>query len=139
MARNTSTITDLIDAYRSALVGRGHRPRGVTKYIEQISAFARYLGEGVTAASVDTAMITRYQEHLAARCGMGTVGNALTVIRSFCRWCANQGLRDDDPTLQITWPKLRKPAPRALAVADLRRLLASLEEPSDLTDYQSWL
>ena len=139
MAKNTSTITDLIEAYRSSLVACGHRPRGVTKYIEQISAFARYLGPGVPATSVDTGMITRYQEHLAARCGMGTVGDALTVIRSFCRWCANQGLRDDDPTLQIRWPKLRKPAPRALAVADLRRLLTILEEPTELTEYKSWL
>lgn len=133
------TISELLPAYRSALVGRGYRPRGIKKYLEQLQAFVRFAGAGVTAESLSTGLITRYQEHLAERCSPGTVGNALTVLRSFCRWCAAQGLRSDDPTLKIVWPRLRKPAPRALAQAELRQLLKVLEAPDELTELQRWI
>jgi len=132
-------ICELLPAYRSALVARGYRARGIQKYLEQLKAFARFAGEALPAESISAQIITRYQEHLAARCGSGTVGNALTAIRSFCRWCAAQGLRSDDPTLTIVWPRLRKPAPRALSQAELRRLLKAIEEPEELTEFQRWI
>ncbi|NCC32116.1 MAG: hypothetical protein EOM24_08845, partial [Chloroflexia bacterium] len=132
-------IHALLPAYRSALVARGYRPRGIQKYLEQLRAFARFAGEDLPAETISAESITRYQEHLAARCGSGTVGNALTAIRSFCRWCATQGLRSDDPTLTIVWPRLRKPAPRALSHAELRRLLKAIEEPDELTELQRWV
>lgn len=134
-----NTVLQLLPAYRSALVARGYRPRGIQKYVEQLRAFVRFAGDEVRAEGISTALITRYQEHLAARCSAGTVGNALTVLRSFCRWTLTQGLRSDDPTLTVVWPRLRKPAPRALSQAELRRLLKAIEEPDALTEAQCWL
>lgn len=130
------TIEELLPAYRAALVARGHRKQGIVRYMDQIKAFARYAGEGATVADITAKLIRRYQEKMSERCGAGSVSNALTVIRSFCRWCLLEELRDDDPTLKVRWPRLRKPAPRALKRGELRRLLQALEEPEGLPEYQ---
>ncbi len=108
----SATLDLLLPAYRSALVARGHRPRGIDRYLDQLRAFTAYLGPDGTMAQITTAMITAYQEEFARRCSPGTVGNALTVIRSFCRWAIRVGHRLDDPTLTIEWPRRTKPAPR---------------------------
>jgi site-specific recombinase XerD len=125
-------LKSYVAAYRTHLVARGHRPRGVDRYIDQIRAFIRYLGPDATMADVHTESITNYQEHLARRCMSGTVGNALTSIRSFCRWAIQAGLRSDDPTLSIQWPKLSKPAPRALSQRELHQLFKALKMPDDI-------
>jgi len=123
------TLKTYVSAYRSYLVAHGHRPRGVDRYIDQIHAFIRYLGATATMADVHTESITNYQEYLARRCASGTVGNALTSIRSFCRWALQAGLRSDDPTLPIQWPRRTKPAPRALTQSELRQLSKALKMP----------
>lgn len=138
--QNTIPVLGLLPAYRSALVARGYRPRGITKYMEQLRAFANSIPADLPAASVTTEVITRYQEQLAARCSSGTVGNALTCIRSFCRWCVAQGIREDDPTLRIHWPHRRRPAPRALQQAQLRRLITVLDQPpATLTEHKRFI
>jgi site-specific recombinase XerD len=120
-------------AYRSYLVARGHRPRGVARYIDQIRAFIADLEAEATMADVHTESITKYQERLARRCSSGTVANALTCIRSFSRWALRAGLRSDDPTLPIQWPKRTKPAPRALSQSELRQLFKAIMVPEGLT------
>jgi site-specific recombinase XerD len=120
-------------------VGRGRRPRGIDKYAEQLLAFVRFAGDATTVSDLTTELVTRYQEHLARRCSPGTVANALTVIRSFCRWAIERGLRGDDPTATVTWPRRRKPLPRALQRSELHRLLQAIAEPVDATEYQRWV
>lgn len=127
------TLKTHTTAYRSYLVAHGHRPRGVDRYLDQIRAFMSYLGDSATMDDVDTESITKYQEYLARRCSSGTVGNALTCIRSFCRWALRIGLRADDPTLPIQWPKRTKPAPRALAQSELRQLSRAIAVPDGLS------
>lgn len=127
------TLKTHTSAYRSYLVAHGHRPRGVDRYLDQIRAFIAYLGVTATMDDVHTESITEYQEHLARRCSSGTVGNALTCIRSFCRWALRAGLRSDDPTLAIQWPKRTKPAPRALGQSELRQLSRVIAVPEELT------
>lgn len=133
------TIKELLPEYRAALVARGHRKQGIVRYMDQISAFARFAGEEATIADITSKLIRRYQVKMSERCGAGTVGNALTVIRSFCRWCLLEDLRDDDPTLKVIWPRLRKPAPRALKRAELRRLFEVIVEPEGLNSDQAFM
>lgn len=125
-------LEDLVPRWRIGLIALGHRPRGVRRYVDQVKEFVRFLGPGATLGQVTTRNITSYQERKAERCAPETLGNALSAIRSFCRWCVTTDLRDDDPTLSIHWPKRRKPAPRALKQRELRALLAALEEPPGL-------
>jgi site-specific recombinase XerD len=132
------TILDLLPDYRATLLARGHSPNGIRRYMDQLKAFARFAGTDATVADVTARVIRRYQERMAETCGAGSISNALTAIRSFCRWCLVEELRDDDPTLKIVWPRLRKPAPRALRQAQLRHLMKVLVEPEGLTTKQSW-
>jgi len=131
-------LETLLPRWRSSLVAVGRRPRGVRRYLDQVHEFVVWLGPTSTVAQVTTERITAYQEWKAARCSPGTVGNALTSIRSFCRWMIARGLLDDDPTANIEWPKRRKGLPRPLSVAELRKLVASLAVPDDLTERQRW-
>ncbi len=135
----SATLDLLLPAYRSALVARGHRLRGIDRYLDQLRAFTAYLGPNATMAQITTAMITAYQEEFARRCSPGTVGNALTVIRSFCRWAIRVGHRLDDPTLTIEWPRRTKPAPRALKKGELRRLFEALSSYSQLSPLHEFM
>jgi site-specific recombinase XerD len=132
-------LEELIPRWRSALVADGRRPRGIRRYADQMRAFAMYLGPNAELLQVTKPNITRYQEWMAMRCSSGTVGNALTAIRSFCRWGVQEGLREDDPTLAIRWPKRRRPAPRALKQRSLRELLTAIEEPVGLSAREQFL
>src|SRR5262249_33361480 len=124
--------------WRSSLVAVGRRPRGVRRYLDQVHAFTCWLGPASTVAQVTTERITAYQEWKAVRCSPGTVGNALTAIRSFCRWMIARDLLADAPTAKIEWPKRRKGLPRPLSVAELRKLVASLVVPDDLDERERW-
>ena len=133
------TIEELLPEYRAALVSRGHRKQGIVRYMDQITSFARFAGREATVADVTAKLVRRYQVKLSERCGAGTVSNALTVIRSFCRWYLLEDFRDDDPTLKIVWLRLRKPAPRALKRAELRLLNEVIVEPEGLSEDQAFM
>lgn len=135
----SATLETLLPRYRSALVARGHRPRGIDRYLDQLRAFVTYLDADATMADVTTASITAYQEDFARRCSPGTVGNALTVIRSFCRWAIRVGHRTDDPTLSIQWPRRTKPSPRALKQSELQKLFVALTSYSQLSPYHEFM
>lgn len=118
-----------LPSYLTSLQARGHRPRGITKYGETIRHFFGWIRNYVDEPTMETITmpaIERYQEERAASCSGGTVGNALTVIRSFCRWAQRRGLRLDDPTIDLEWPKRRIPAPRALKYAQLHALMLAI-------------
>jgi site-specific recombinase XerD len=133
------TIEELLPDYRAHLVARGHRKQGVARYMDQLKAFVRFVGKETTVTEITAKVIRRYQATMAEQCGAGTVGNALTAIRSFCRWCLLEELRTDDPTLQIVWPRLRKPAPRALRRAELRFIFEVITEPAGLRKEQAFI
>jgi site-specific recombinase XerD len=121
-------IAGTLDAYTAHLAGRKVRPRARDVYRREVGAFARALGDESTIAAVTETSITRYQDalgHLAA----STIGKKLSAIRSWCRWCVRVGLRLDDPTMAIEWPKRPRKLPRALKSDELRQLEAALDRP----------
>lgn len=128
-----------ISSYVVSLQSRGNRPSGVRRYRDQMLYFFRWLGPDATMDSITTDSIRRYQEEHAQRLNPATVSNALTCIRSFCRWAQKRKLRTDDPTVDLDWPKKRRPAPRALKFAELRGLmLAITNEPARLGPVARW-
>lgn len=121
-------IAGTMDAYLSHLAGRKVRTRARDVYRREVCAFGRALGDESTIADVTSQSITRYQDaqgHLAA----STIRKKLSAIRSWCRWCVKVGLRLDDPTLDVEWPKRPKKIPRALKSDELRELEAILDRP----------
>lgn len=125
-------IVATIDEYLATLRGRGYRPRGIARYRDQLLAFVRFLDSSSGLASWTEENILRYRDALAARCAGGTVGNALTAIRSFCRWAVRRKIMNEDPTLDIEWPRRTKAAPRALSRDELRQLWDLLQTPARL-------
>lgn len=121
-------ILGTMDAYLAHLDGRKVRVRARDAYGREVRAFAYALGDDSTVADVTSRSITYYQDrmgHLAA----STIRKKLSAIRSWCRWCIKVGLRPDDPTLDVEWPKRPKKIPRALKSDELRQLEELLDAP----------
>jgi len=122
------TIASTIPSYEEHLAGDKLQPRAIDTYLRELRAFIRQLGEEPTVAQVSYQTITRYK--IARRdLAPATIRKMLTVIRSYSKWCIQAGLRTDDPTIQIAWPKATDPLPRALTTSELRRLEAALDAP----------
>jgi integrase/recombinase XerD len=126
-------IGDTLDSYARALGGRKMRPRSVVTYARSVRLFKTWLGADASVADITPASLGRYQAshaHLAA----ATMSKRLSAMRSYCRWCLDAGLRNDDPTLKISWPKKRKKLPRVLKTDELRQLEAILDRPPPVLD-----
>lgn len=124
-------IVDTLDSFAAGLAGRKVRPRAIETYVKAVRRFALWLGDAATVVGVSADAIGRYQiarGHLAA----ATIAKDLSAIRAYCRWCIRVGLRNDDPTLQLDWPKRSEPIPRALKARELRILEDVLSRPLPL-------
>lgn len=128
----------LVPRYEASLRARGQRPRGVDKYRRTILTFCEWLGPAATMADLDAPIVRRYQELRSLTCSEATIGNLLTVIRSFCKWAMREGLRTDDPTLLVEWPRRTRSLPRALSRPQLRALEAALDEPDKIGPVRRW-
>lgn len=126
-------IAGTLDSFAAGLAGRKVRPRTTTTYLKALRRFARSLGSEPTIADVSAENIGRYQV-ARADLAAATIAKDLSAIRSYCRWCIDAGLRVDDPTLRITWPKRIEPIPRCLKQRELRMLDQILAVPLPLLD-----
>lgn len=131
-------LLPLVPLYVAALRARGQRPRGIDKYRRTILTFIEWLGPHATMKDLDATIVRRYQELRSETCSGATIGNLLTVIRSFCKWSIREGLRDDDPTLQAEWPRRERTLPRALPRTQLRALEKALEVPERIGPVRRW-
>lgn len=121
-------ILGTLDSFSATLSGQKLRPRTIVTYTKVVRAYAAWLGEDATIAMVTSDSIGRYQ---IARGGLSaaTIGKDLSGIRAYCRWCVRAKLRQDDPTLDLEWPRHQEPIPRALKARELRLLEEILVRP----------
>lgn len=70
-------------------------------------------------------------ERAASGCGSATRARGLAALRSFYRWLARNGGPDCPALRLLATPRVRRPAPRALAVAEAERLVDSAETLAD--------
>jgi len=132
-------LVDLLPRYEAALTGSKRRPRGVKLYVWLIRRVIATLPPDATMADLDAAAAQRYQEQLGARCASATVENGLYGIRRFCLWGIREGLRADDPTEGLEWPRVTISAPvrlRDSQIVELLRLIRTV--PAGLTYLQRW-
>lgn len=124
-------LTDLLPDYLAYLTGKGHRPCGRQKYLDNLKLFNRWLGEEATTADLTEERITAYRDARAGQVRPGTVFNELVCVRSFCRWCVRRRLLTEDPTQHVDYPKVPKPHPRALKRTQLKLLFQIIDtEPA---------
>jgi site-specific recombinase XerD len=131
------TIMETLPDYVRRLQGRKLSARTVDTYSRDLRRFVGWLhtqiGDEPTAADITTSVIETWQDahaHLATR----TMIKTLTVLRSYSTWCMRKGIRSDNPTQAIDWPRKGDTLPRALTSDLLARLETALAAPLPVLD-----
>lgn len=101
-----------VDAYRRDL-------QGLVTYLEE------ELGEGVTLASVDRALLRRYLGVVAQGRSATTIGRKLSSVRSFFAYLERQGKVRSNPALLLARPKTQRKLPRVLAPESLAEVMVA--------------
>jgi len=104
---------------------RGAAAHTITAYTTDIAAFLGFArGRGEDAGTVTPDTVRAFLERLA-KDGLAATSRArkLSAIRQFFRFLLAEGMRDDDPCSAIDSPKLGRPLPKVLSLADVETLL----------------
>src|SRR3954453_11178806 len=115
-------------------VERGLAPNSLAAYRRDLRRYAGYLRRrGVTGdiAHVDESVVAAYVEELkAARTDDGvrrykesSIARALAAVRSFHRFCLEEGLLGTDPSEEVGAPRVPQGIPKALSEAEVEALL----------------
>jgi integrase/recombinase XerD len=106
---------------------KGYSSNTLAAYRNDLSQFTAFLAprvdrwEQVTRGLiVDYIMAMKAEQEYAS----STVARKVAAIKSFFHHLVDQGKLEDDPTATLDSPKVRKRLPKAIAKADLERLLA---------------
>lgn len=109
---------------------RGAAAHTIEAYTRDISDFLAYLAsQGVGARGADADHLRGYLEGLAGR-GLAPTSRArkLSAIRQFFRFLLGEGLRADDPSSAIDSPKLGRPLPKILSLAEVETLIETAKQ-----------
>jgi integrase/recombinase XerD len=115
-------------------VERGLAPNSLAAYRRDLRRYAAYLRRrGITGdvAHVDEAVVAGYVEELQqARTDDGlrrykesSIARALAAVRSFHRFCLEEGLLGSDPSEEVGGPRVPQGIPKALTEAEVEALL----------------
>ena len=126
-------------------VERGLRPNTLLAYARDLADYAAFLrargihdprdvDEACVRAFVgERAMVRAAEDRPAAP---ASVARALVSVRSFHRFCVDEGHASDDPTDDVRAPRVPAGIPKALTEAEVEALLAAVpgDEPRALRD-----
>ena len=106
---------------------KGYSSNTLAAYRNDLSQFTAFLEPRVDRWAqvtrgliVDYIMVMKADQEYAS----STVARKVAAIKSFFHYLVDQGKLEDDPTATLDSPKVRKRLPKAIAKADLERLLA---------------
>jgi integrase/recombinase XerD len=104
---------------------RGAATHTIDAYARDISDFLAFVAaKNASATKASADHVRAYLEGLANR-GLAPASRArkLSAIRQFFRFLLGEGLRSDDPTSTIDSPKLGRPLPKILSLAEVEGLI----------------
>jgi integrase/recombinase XerD len=115
-------------------VERGLAPNSLAAYRRDLRRYAAYLRRrGITGdvAHVDESVVAGYVEELQqARTDDGlrrykesSIARSLAAVRSFHRFCVEEGLLGSDPSEEVGAPRVPQGIPKALTEAEVEALL----------------
>jgi integrase/recombinase XerD len=99
----------------------------LSSYRSDLEQFALWLApQGLDLPAVDRIRLLEWlsvlmQRGLSAR----SVARKMSALRSFYRWGVRESLVSQDPTLQVSRPKIGRPLPKSLTEADVEALLSA--------------
>ncbi|HZJ13156.1 MAG TPA: site-specific tyrosine recombinase XerD [Methyloceanibacter sp.] len=111
---------------------RGAAAHTIEAYTRDISDFLAFLAtKKSSAAKASADHVRAYLEGLAGK-GLAATSRArkLSAIRQFFRFLLGEGLRTDDPTSAIDSPKLGRPLPKILSLAEVETLIDTAKQAS---------
>jgi integrase/recombinase XerD len=132
--RSTEKLNRLLDEHDSWLtVERGLAANSLAAYRRDLRRYAEFLrarGEDDPVA-VSEATVLAYVEHLRsardddgrARFAPATIARALVAVRSFHRFCAEEGFLAVDPSDLVGAPRVPQGIPKALSESEVESLL----------------
>lgn len=126
-------IASTLDSFTAGMAGRKLSDRTIDTYARAVRAFARWLGPESSVADIQPHRLLAYQADIRRR-APATIRKNLSAIRCYCRWLIRAGLRLDDPTMDMEWPKRTAPLPRKLSSSEVTRLQDELDRPLPLLD-----
>jgi len=106
-------------------VERSAAARTIDSYRRDLEDFSGFLGG--QNIGLDSAGKDNVRAYLAALTADGlaasTVARRLSTLRQFYRFLYAEGLRENDPSLDVDGPKLRRPLPKYLSETEVEKLL----------------
>ena len=124
-------IEQHVEAFLEMLAAeRGASRNTVLAYLGDLDDFAKFCkARGVAAHRADRFIVGEYLSSLAAN-GLTARSQArkLSALRQFHLFLIRDGLREDDPTDQVSAPRLARSLPKFLTEAEVDRLLAKAAE-----------
>lgn len=112
---------------------RGATPHTIDAYSRDISDFLAFLAAKGSHARTASADHVRAYLAVLARKGLASTSRArkLSAIRQFFRFLLSEGLRSDDPSSAIDSPKLGRPLPKILSLAEVETLIDTAKQACD--------
>jgi integrase/recombinase XerD len=140
-------LARLLDEHDSWLaVERGLAANSLSAYRRDLRRYADYLRRrGLTDPSrVDESTVSAYVDHLKRarddeghpRYAPSSIARALVAVRSFHRFCLEEGFVDADPSEEVGAPRVPQGIPKALTEDEVDALLGAVvgDDPRALRD-----
>lgn len=129
---------DMEDFIVHLAVERGRSPRTVDAYRRDLRRYSRYLGSvGRSSADADRDVLAGFRSELeSVPLAPASVTRTVVCVRNFHRWMAFEGLRDDDPGVDLATQRLPDALPKALSEAEVLSVIdviaaAAAQDPDD--------
>jgi integrase/recombinase XerD len=130
-------LDDALAEYETWLrVERGLAPNSLAAYNRDLRRYAEYLRRRGDSdpAEVSEAVVADYVRELreartddgAPRYAPSSIARAVAAVRSFHRFCVDEGLVGSDPSDNIGAPRVPQGIPKALTEAEVEALLAAV-------------
>ncbi len=109
-------------------VERGRSPRTLAAYRRDLAAYHEDLGEraGTGMEAATSADVAAYLAALRRTHSAASVARAHSSIRGFHRFLVEEGLREDDPTLDLPSVSVTDLLPKALSEEETEQLLGAV-------------
>ena len=125
MVKKRATESELALFLDMLVAERGAAAHTIEAYTRDLAAFLAFLSaRGADAKSATSDQIRAFLAGLSKK-GLAPTSRArkLSAIRQFFRFLLAEGIRSDDPCSAIDSPKLGRPLPKILSLADVEKLL----------------